>query len=87
MSNIENIPNLSEFFSELSKEKKRAHEEIKERVADPTTGLSNLFLQLEEALQDTKKVSVEEDLDNTKLSDEDHNKLDNLSNLLNTLEL
>ena len=52
MSNIESIeslPNLSEFFGELSKEKKRAHKEIKERVADPTTGLSNLFKQLDEA--------------------------------------
>ena len=77
MSNIENIeslPNLSEFFGELSKEKKRTRKEIKKKVDDPTTGLSNLFLQLEEALQDTKEVSVEEDLDNTRLSDDDHNK-------------
>jgi hypothetical protein len=76
---------LSEFFSVLSKEKDDVRQKIKERIDDPESGLSGLFLQLEEALQDTKKVSVEEDLDNTRLSDDDHNKLENLSNLLNSL--
>jgi hypothetical protein len=76
---------LSEFFSVLSKEKDDVRQKIKEQIDDPESGLSGLFLQLEEALQDTKKVSVEEDLDNTRLSDDDHNKLENLSNLLNSL--
>ena len=76
---------LSEFFSVLSKEKDDVRQKIKEQIDDPESGLSGLFLQLEEALQDTKEVSVEEDLDNTRLSDDDHNKLENLSSLLNSL--
>jgi len=76
---------LSEFFSVLSKERDDVRQKIKEHIGDPESGLSGLFLQLEEALQDTKEVSVEEDLDNTRLSDDDHNKLENLSSLLNSL--
>jgi len=95
MSNIESIeslPNLSEFFGELSKEKKRAHKEIKERVADPTTGLSNLFKQLDEAhketLQKQEMVSSEPVVKKTEssgLSIDDQNKLEIFSNLVDTM--
>ena len=83
--NTKNPSGLSEFFNALSKEKAEARQKIKEKIADPESGLSNLFQQLEEALQETKNVSVEEDSDNTKLSADDQNKLDVFSNLLNEL--
>jgi hypothetical protein len=95
MSNIESIeslPNLSEFFGELSKEKKRAHKEIKERVADPTTGLSNLFKQLDEAHKETlqKQEMVSSDpvvkkTESSGLSIDDQNKLEIFSNLVDTM--
>jgi hypothetical protein len=80
-----NPSGLSEFFSALSKEKDDVRQKIKEKIDDPKSGLSGLFNQLEEALQETKKVSVEEDTDNTRLSSDDQNKLDVFSNLLNAL--
>ena len=83
--NTKNPSGLSEFFNALSKEKAEARQKIKEKIADPESGLSSLFHQLEEALQETKNVSVEEDSDNTKLSADDQNKLDVFSNLLNEL--
>ena len=83
--NTKNPSGLSEFFNALSKEKAEARQKIKEKIADPESGLSSLFQQLEEALQETKNVSVEEDSDNTKLSADDQNKLDVFSNLLNEL--
>ena len=51
---------LSEFFNALSKEKAEARQKIKEKIADPESGLSSLFQQLEEALQETKNVSVKD---------------------------
>ena len=83
--NTKNPSGLSEFFNALSKEKAEARQKIKEKIADPESGLSSLFQQLEEALQETKNVSVKEDSDNTKLSADDQNKLDVFSNLLNEL--
>ena len=83
--NTKNPSGLSEFFNALSKEKAEARQKIKEKIDDPESGLSSLFHQLEEALQETKNVSVEEDFDNTKLSDDDQNKLEVFSNLLNEL--
>ena len=83
--NTKNPSGLSEFFNALSKEKAEARQKIKEKIADPESGLSSLFQQLEEALQETKNISVEEDSDNTKLSADDQNKLDVFSNLLNEL--
>ena len=83
--NIKNPSGLSEFFNALSKEKNDVRQKIKEKIDDPKSGLSGLFNQLEEALQETKKVSVEEDTDNTRLSSDDQNKLDVFSNLLNAL--
>ena len=80
-----NPSGLSEFFSALSKEKDDVRQKIKEKIDDPKSWLSGLFNQLEEALQETKKVSVEEDTDNTRLSSDDQNKLDVFSNLLNAL--
>ena len=86
-----NPSGLSEFFSVLSKEKDDVRQKIKEKINDPKSGLSSLFQQLEEALQETKKVSVEEVSDNTGrpagtgLSPDDQNKLEVFSNLLNTL--
>jgi len=83
--NTKNPSGLSEFFSALSKEKDDVRQKIKEQINDPESGLSGLFLQLEEALQETKEVSVEEDFDNTRLSSDDQNKLNVFSNLLNSL--
>ena len=83
--NTKNPSGLSEFFSALSKEKNDVRQKIKEQINDPESGLSGLFLQLEEALQETKEVSVEEDFDNTRLSSDDQNKLNVFSNLLNSL--
>ena len=80
---VKNPSGLSEFFGALSKEKDDVRPKIKEKINDPKSGLSSLFQQLEEALQETKKVSVEEDLDNTRLSADDQNKLEVFSNLLN----
>ena len=86
-----NPSGLSEFFGALSKEKDDVRQKIKEKINDPKSGLSSLFQQLEEALQETKKVSVEEVSDNTGrppgtgLSPDDQNKLEVFSNLLNTL--
>ena len=82
--NTKNPSGLSEFFNALSKEKAEARQKIKEKIDDPESGLSSLFHQLEEALQETKNVSVEEDFDNTKLSTDDQNKLEVFSNLLNS---
>ena len=93
--NIKNPSGLSEFFNVLSKEKNDVRQKIKEKIDDPKSGLSGLFNQLEEALQETKKVSVEEVSveevsentgrpEGTGLSPEDQNKLDVFSNLLNS---
>tara|TARA_R110000782_G_scaffold270110_1_gene369585 strand:+ start:19 stop:1302 length:1284 start_codon:yes stop_codon:yes gene_type:complete len=98
--NIKNPSGLSEFFNALSKEKNDVRQKIKEKIDDPKSGLSGLFNQLEEALQETKKVSVEEVSveevsveevsentgrpEGTGLSPEDQNKLDVFSNLLNS---
>ena len=86
VKDIKNSSELSEFFSALSKEKDDTRQKIKENIDNPESGLSSLFQQLEEALQETKKVSVEEIPDNTKLSADDQNKLDVFSNLLNALD-
>jgi len=86
VEDTKNPSGLSEFFSALSKEKNETRQKIKENIANPETGLSGLFQQLEEALQETQKVSVEEIPDNTRLSTDDQNKLEVFSNLLNTLD-
>ena len=86
VKDIKNSSELSEFFSVLAKEKNDTRQKIKENIANPETGLSGLFQQLEEALQETQKVSVEEIPDNTKLSADDQNKLEVFSNLLNTFD-
>jgi len=89
MEDIKESSDLSEFFSAFSKERDDARQKIKEKINDPKSGLSSLFRELEEALQETKNVSVEEDSDNTKLSEDDQNTLEvfsNLSELLDSLE-
>jgi hypothetical protein len=90
--NTKNPSGLSEFFNVLSKEKNDVRQKIKEKIDDPKSGLSGLFNQLEEALRETKKVSVEEISENTGrpegtgLSPEDQNKLDVFSKLLNSFD-
>ena len=86
VEDTKNSSGLSEFFSALSKEKNETRQKIKENIDNPESGLSSLFQQLEEVLQETQKVSVEEIPDNTKLSADDQNKLEVFSNLLNTLD-
>ena len=86
VKDTKNSSGLSEFFSALSKEKDDTRQKIKENIDNPESGLSSLFQQLEEALQETKKVSVEESLDNTRLSTDDQNKLEVFSDLLNAFD-
>ena len=89
MSNVEDTNNssdLSEFFSALSKEKKETRQKLKEQIANPESGLSNLFQQLEEVHRETQKVS-EETSDNKSLSPDDQNKLEAFSSLMNSVDI
>ena len=89
MSNVEDTNNssdLSEFFSALSKEKKESRQKLEEEIANPESGLSNLFKQLEEAHRETQKVS-EEIPDSKSLSPDDQNKLEAFSNLMNSVDV
>ena len=89
MSNVEDTNNssdLSEFFSALSKEKKETRQKLKEQIANPESGLSNLFQQLEEVHRETQKVS-EETSDNKSLSPDDQNKLVAFSSLMNSVDV
>jgi hypothetical protein len=81
-----NSSNLSEFFSALSKEKKETRQKLEEKIANPESGLSNLFQQLEEVHRETKKVSSETS-DNKKLSPDDQNKLEAFSSLMNSVDV
>ena len=50
MSNAaEKKTDLSEFFSLISQEKTEQKEKIKEQISNPTSDLSSLFKQLEDA--------------------------------------
>jgi hypothetical protein len=94
VSNVEdtnNLPDLSEFFSVLSKEKKETRQKLKEQISNPESGLSNLFQQLEEVHKETQKVS-EEIPDNKTLpirglSPDDQNKLEAFSSLMNSVDI
>ena len=48
--------NLSEFFSELSKEKVKTKKELQDKLENPTSDLFNLFAQLENESQDSMPV-------------------------------
>ena len=94
MSNVEdtnNLPDLSEFFSVLSKEKKETRQKLKEQIANPESGLSNLFQQLEEVHKETQKVSEEipdnKNLPIRGLSPDDQNKLEAFSSLMNSVDI
>ena len=94
MSNVEdtnNLPDLSEFFSVLSKEKKETRQKLKEQIANPESGLSNLFQQLEEVHRETQKVSEEipdnKSLSIRGLSPDDQNRLDAFSSLMNSVDV
>ena len=91
MEDTNNLPDLSEFFSVLSKEKKETRQKLKEQIANPESGLSNLFQQLEEVHKETQKVS-EETPDNKTLpirglSPDDQNKLEAFSSLMNSVDI
>ena len=91
MEDTNNLPDLSQFFSVLSKEKKESRQKLKEQIANPESGLSNLFQQLEEVHRETKKVS-EEIPDNKSilirgLSPDDQNRLDAFSSLMNSVDV
>jgi hypothetical protein len=81
-----NSSDLSEFFSALSKEKKETRQKLKEEIANPESGLSNLFQQLEEVHRETQKVS-EETSDNKSLSPDDQNKLEAFSSLMSSVDV
>mgnify|MGYP005637906119 CR=1 FL=1 len=94
MSNVEdtnNLPDLSEFFSVLSKEKKESRQKLEEEIANPESGLSNLFQQLEEVHRETQKVSEEipdnKSLSIRGLSPDDQNKLEAFSSLMNSVDI
>ena len=103
MNDVENINNstgLADFFSALSEEKKETRRKIKEQIDNPESGLSSLFHQLEEVLQETKKVSADietfpietlpietipiEKTNNDKLSTDDKGKLEAFVNLMSS---
>ena len=94
MSNVEDTNNssdLSEFFSALSKEKKESRQKLEEEIANPESGLSNLFQQLEEVHKETQKVSEEipdnKNLPIRGLSPDDQNKLEAFSSLMNSVDI
>ena len=86
MEDTNNSSDLSEFFSALSKEKKETRQKLKEQIANPESGLSNLFQQLEEVHRETQKVS-EETSDNKSLSPDDQNKLEAFSSLMSSVDV
>ncbi|MAJ66578.1 MAG: hypothetical protein CMI76_04795, partial [Candidatus Pelagibacter sp.] len=86
MEDTNNSSDLSEFFSALSKEKKESRQKLEEQIANPESGLSNLFQQLEEAHRETQKVS-EEIPDSKSLSPDDQNKLEAFSSLMNSVDV
>ena len=91
MEDTNNLPDLSEFFSVLSKEKKETRQKLKEQIANPESGLSNLFQQLEEVHKETQKVSEEipdnKNLPIRGLSPDDQNKLEAFSSLMNSVDI
>jgi len=94
VSNVEDTNNssdLSEFFSVLSKEKKDSRQKLEEEIANPESGLSNLFQQLEEVHKETQKVSeeipVNKSLSIRGLSPDDQNKLVAFSSLMNSVDV
>jgi len=94
VSNVEDTNNssdLSEFFSVLSKEKKDSRQKLEEEIANPESGLSNLFQQLEEVHKETQKVSeeipVNKSLSIRGLSPDDQNKLVAFSSLMNSVDI
>ena len=91
MKDTNNSPDLSEFFSVLSKEKKESRQKLEEEIANPESGLSNLFQQLEEVHRETQKVSEEipdnKSLSIRGLSPDDQNRLDAFSSLMNSVDV
>ena len=91
MKDTNNSPDLSEFFSVLSKEKKESRQKSEEEIANPESGLSNLFQQLEEVHRETQKVSEEipdnKSLSIRGLSPDDQNKLEAFSSLMNSVDI
>jgi len=91
MKDTNNSSDLSEFFSALSKEKKDSRQKLEEEIANPESGLSNLFQQLEEVHKETQKVSeeipVNKSLSIRGLSPDDQNKLVAFSSLMNSVDV
>ena len=81
------MPNteLSEFFSLVSKEKNENLEQLKNKIKNPKSDLSNLFKQLENAHKETTKVSEEISIEKI-LTEEDQNRLGVFSNLMNSFD-
>ena len=91
MKDTNNSSDLSEFFSVLSKEKKDSRQKLEEEIANPESGLSNLFQQLEEVHKETQKVSeeipVNKSLSIRGLSPDDQNKLVAFSSLMSSVDV
>jgi len=81
MSNTE----LSEFFSLVSKERGENETRLKTQIENPKSDLGNLLKELENALKETKKVS-EEPAEEKIFSEEDQNKLEVFSNLVDSFD-
>ena len=81
MSNTE----LSEFFNLVSQEKNENKARLKEKISNPESDLANLFEQLETAHKETTKVS-EEVSEEENLTEEDQNRLEVFSNLINSFD-
>ena len=81
MSNTE----LSEFFSLVSQEKNENKARLKEKISNPESDLANLFEQLETAHKETTRVS-EEVSEEENLTEEDQNRLEVFSNLINSFD-
>ena len=81
MSNTE----LTGFFSLVSKEKNKNETRLKTQIENPKSDLGNLLKELENALKETKKVS-EEPAEEKIFSEEDQNKLEVFSNLVNLFD-
>ena len=76
---------LSEFFSLVSQEKNENKTRLKEELSNKESDLASLFRELELAHKETVKIS-EEVSEEENLTEEDQNKLETFSDLVDSLD-
>ena len=76
---------LSEFFSLVSQEKNENKTRLKEELSNKESDLASLFRELELAHKETPKIS-EEVSEEENLTEEDQNKLETFSDLVDSLD-